>query len=181
MAHAERPVGRGGGVVVVGQSAARNGAGGRQEQHRIVVGGGRGVRPAAGQPQGAAEGVLPQAGGVHVHAGGRRRPGGRLRGGRRVLFHTDREPGGRRADEGRPGPDAELRHGAVERHRRVQHPREMGHGQVGGAHQQHRAVVRAGPGPRRQEGLQRPVERGHVVVLRRAHVLPVHIHHERLR
>lgn len=75
----------------VGQSAACNGAGGRQEQHRIVVGGrgGRRVRATPGQPQGTSEGVLPQAGGVHVHAGGRRRLGGGLRGGRRVLFHTD--------------------------------------------------------------------------------------------
>lgn len=98
-----------------GQSAARNGAGGgRQEQHRVVVGGrGRGVR---GQPQGAAEGVLPQAGGVHVHAGGRRRPGGQLRRGRCFLLHTDRGPGGRRATaRGRDAP-AQLHRGRVERH-----------------------------------------------------------------
>lgn len=69
----------------------------------------------------------------------------------------------------------------MERDRRVQHDGEMGRGEMGGADQRHRSVLRAGAGPCRQEGLQRQVERGHVVVLGRAHVLPVHIHHERLR
>lgn len=100
-----------------GQSAARNGAGGRQEQHRVVVGG---VRRWRRQPQRTAEGMLPEAGGVHVHASWRRRVGGRLRGGGRVLLHTDRGTGGRRAaTSGRAAP-AQLFGERVERHQHVQ-------------------------------------------------------------
>lgn len=47
---------------------------------------------------------------------------------------------------------------------------------------QGRAVaVREEARPDRQEGIRRQDHRGDVVLLRRAHVLLVHIHHERLR
>lgn len=159
-----------------GQSAARNGAGGRQEQHRVIVGGvQRGRRR---QPQGAAEGVLPEVGGVHVHAGGRRRSGGRLRGGGRVLLHTDRGPGGRRSAPRRPAAPAQLFGERVERHQHVQRavPGQLDAAGDGRAH-----ALPGQLGAHRQEGLRRPDHRGDVVVLRCAHVLPVHIHHERLR
>lgn len=58
-----------------------------------------------------------------MHAGGRRWSGGRLRGGRRVLLHTDREPGQRHADDDGPAADHQLLSGRVERHQHVQRGR----------------------------------------------------------
>lgn len=122
--------------------------------------------------------MLPEAGGVHVHTSGRRWPGGRLRGGGRVLLHTDRGPGGRRAaPRGRTAP-AQLFGERVERHKHVQRavPGQLDAAGDGRAH-----ALPGQPGAHRQKGLRRPDHRGDVVVLRRAHVLPVHIHHEWLR
>lgn len=155
---------------------ARNGAVGRQEQHRVVVGGVR--RRRQPQSQGTAEGVLPQTRGVHVHAGRRRRPGGRLRRGGRVLLHTDRGPGQRRATERGDRAPTQLFGRRLERHQQVQRvPPE----QLDDAGGRRAVALREETGADRQEGLRRQNDPGDVVVLRRPHVLPVHIHNERLR